>query len=268
MRIYMMTDLEGVAGVLNRNDWVHPESYNYEKAKTLLTMEVNAAVEGLFRAGAEYILVSDGHGRGGIQPELLDERLDLLRGYPTGYPCEMTADFDCVVWIGQHAKAGTPLAHIPHTGNHFVIDLSINGISIGELGKLAMCAGALGVVPILATGDRALCNEAEELLPGIETVCVKEGLKAGSGDECTYEEYNSRNIAAIHRSPKRARELIEAGAYKALTRYMKNPETFSELITNKPYEKIEIYRPGAGKAGSCLETGGHETPWDAINANK
>ncbi|MCK5759433.1 MAG: M55 family metallopeptidase [Clostridiales bacterium] len=265
MKIYMMTDLEGPAGVLNRNDWVHLGSPYYEKAKILLTEEVNAAAEGFFRAGATEILVSDGHGTGGIQPELLDKRLLLLRGFPTGYPCGLTAEYNCVVWIGQHAKAGTPFAHIPHTGNHHVIDLSINGISIGELGELAMCAGVLGVKPILATGDKAMCIEAQQLLPGIETVSVKEGLMPGKGDECTYEEYNSRNIAAIHLAPQRARELIEEGAYRALKRFAQNPDSFNELITKAPYEKIAIYRPGDGKSGRTFKTSGHATPWDAIN---
>ena len=260
-----MTDLEGVAGVLNRNDWVHLGSPYYKKAKTLLTMEVNAAIEGFFKAGATEVLVSDGHGAGGIQPELLDKRAHLLRGYPTGYPCELTAEYDCVAWIGQHAKAGTPFAHIPHTGNHHVIDLSINGISIGELGELAMCAGVLGVKPILATGDKAMCKEASNLLPGIETVSVKEGLMPGKGDECTYEEYNSRNISAIHKSPEMARELIAQGSYNALKRFMENPDSFSDLVTGAPYEKVTVYRPGTGKPGYTFKSGEHKTPWDAIN---
>lgn len=266
MKIYMMTDLEGSAGVLNRNDWVHLGSPYYEKAKMLLTMEVNAAAEGFFKAGATEILVSDGHGAGGIQPELLDKRLLLLRGYPTGYPCGLTSEFDCVAWIGQHAKAGTPYAHIPHTGNHYVIDLSINGISIGELGELAMSAGVLGVKPILATGDKAMCEEAAKLLPGIETVSVKEGLMPGRGDECTYEEYNSRNIAAIHKAPEKARELINKGAYRALRRYIENPSSFGELKTEAPYEKVVVYRSGDGKPGRTYKSGGHATPWDATNS--
>lgn len=266
MKVYMMTDLEGVAGVLNRNDWVHLGSQYYEKAKMLLTKEVNAAAMGFFNAGATEILVSDGHGAGGIQPELLDDRLLLLRGYPTGYPCGLTSEYDCLAWIGQHAKAGTPFAHIPHTGNHHVIDLSINGISVGELGELAMCAGVLGVKPILATGDKAMCLEANQLLPGIETVSVKEGLKAGSGDECTFEEYNSRNIAAVHLSPGKARDMIEKGAYKALKRFIENPLSFSELLTDAPYEKVVVYRPGDGNPGRTLKSGGHAKPWDAVNS--
>jgi len=268
MKIYMMTDLEGSAGVLNREDWVHPDSRYNEKAKTFLTLEVNAAAEGFFKAGATEILVSDGHGSGGIQPDLLDKRVKLLRGYPAGYPCGLTSEYDCVAWVGQHAKAGTPYAHIPHSGNHYVIDFSINGISVGELGELAMCAGVLGVKPIFASGDKAMCIEAEELLPGIETVCVKEGIMPGKGDECTFEEYHSRNIAAIHKSPERARELIRKGACRALMRFEENPDSFTDLVSEAPYEKKVVYRPGSGRAGYTLKTGGHPTPWDAINARK
>lgn len=266
MKVYLMTDLEGPAGVLNRNDWVKFGSPYYEKAKMLLTEEVNAAARGFFNAGATEILVSDGHGSGGLQPELLDRRCLLLRGYPTGYPCGLTSDYDVVAWVGQHAKAGTPFAHIPHTGNHHVIDLSINGYSIGELGELAMCAGVLGVKPIFASGDLAMCKEARTLLPGIKTVSVKEGLTPGRGDECTFEEYNSRNIAAVHKSPEVARELIEEGAFKALTRFIEEPDSFTDLITEAPYEKVVVYRPGDGQSGRTFRTGGHETPWDAINA--
>ena len=52
MRIYLVTDLEGVCGVMNFRDWCTPESRYYEEAKRLLTAEVNAAVEGFLAGGA------------------------------------------------------------------------------------------------------------------------------------------------------------------------------------------------------------------------
>ena len=70
MKVYIKTDLEGVAGVLDSaerccpRDWgsfSRVESRYFEKAKRLLTMEVNAAIEGFFEAGAREILVGDGH---------------------------------------------------------------------------------------------------------------------------------------------------------------------------------------------------------------
>jgi len=45
----------------------------YEEAKKLLTLEINAAVEGFFKAGATEIYVADGHGYGGINHLLLDQ---------------------------------------------------------------------------------------------------------------------------------------------------------------------------------------------------
>ena len=51
MKVYIMTDLEGVAGVMNSTDWIYPESRYYERGKELLTKEVNAAIDGFFAAG-------------------------------------------------------------------------------------------------------------------------------------------------------------------------------------------------------------------------
>ena len=74
MKILLMSDMEGVAGILNREDWTRPSGATYDAGKRLLTEEVNAAIDGLFAGGATYVLVVDGHGPGGIDPELLDER--------------------------------------------------------------------------------------------------------------------------------------------------------------------------------------------------
>ena len=66
MRIYLMTDLEGVA-VMDRQ-YVLFDSRYYEREE-LLTEEVNAAIE-VFEAG--WHSCSDGHGYGGINQLLLD----------------------------------------------------------------------------------------------------------------------------------------------------------------------------------------------------
>ena len=74
MKIAIMTDCEGVAGVINSTDWIHPDSKYYEKTKVLLTEEVNAAIRGLYDAGATETVVIDAHGPGAINIELLDKR--------------------------------------------------------------------------------------------------------------------------------------------------------------------------------------------------
>lgn len=116
MKIMIITDMEGVAGVLNHDDWVVPDGQFFEKGQRFLTEEVNAAVDGFFKAGAGEVLVVDGHGDGGIDPELLDERA-LLKRDPGEriWPCGLDESYDSLAFVGQHAKAGTPYSHITHT---------------------------------------------------------------------------------------------------------------------------------------------------------
>jgi D-amino peptidase len=250
MRIYIMTDLEGVAGVLNHDDWCLPQSRNYELAKELLTGEVNAAIDGFFAGGATAITVADGHGAGAIHPVLLDPRVELLRGFGMGWPFLLDEGYDAVAWVGQHAKAGTPYAHIAHTQWFNYLDLSINGISIGEFGQLAMCASEVGVRAIFLSGDRAGCDEARRLVPGIETVEVKRGTTPNSGDEFDTQAYRVRNGGAIHRHPQAARAAIRFGAERAIRRA--RDETFGLIPLVPPYERVAVFRPDGDRPGRTV----------------
>ena len=239
----MATDLEGVAGVLNFKDCVFESGRFFEESRTLLTMEINAAVDGLLAGGATEIVVAAGHGGGcgAVNISLLDERAKFQRGWPRGpYPLGLDKSYDAVAFVGRHAKAGTEYAHLAHTQNLRIIDLSVNGISVGEFGQIALCAGELGIPVIFGSGDKAFTKEAVELVPGIETVAVKEGLMSGKGDECTPDAYTARNAAAIHLHPETARELIRKGAKKAIERYSK--EKFGIVKLQPPYKLVCVFR--------------------------
>jgi D-amino peptidase len=242
MRIYIMTDLEAVAGVRDFENWCVPDGRHYDLAQRLLTLEVNAAIEGFFAAGATEIMVADGHGRGAINIELLDARAEMRRGWPAGWPLGLEeGHYDALAFVGQHAKAGTEYAHLAHTQGLNYIDLSVNGVSIGEFGQLAMCASELGIRTVFGSGDQAFTVEAQGLTPGIETVAVKRGLNAGRGDELTSDAYGRRNTAAVHLQPQRARELIRAGAERALRRM--ETEDFGIIALQPPYHRVARFRP-------------------------
>ncbi|MEO2003505.1 MAG: M55 family metallopeptidase, partial [Candidatus Poribacteria bacterium] len=214
----------------------------YDQAQRLLTLEVNAAIAGFAAAGATEFMVADGHGRGAINIELLDSRADMRRGWPQGWPLGLDdGDVDFLAFVGQHAKAGTEFAHLAHTQGLNYIDLAVNGVSIGEFGQLAMCASELGIRTIFGCGDLAFTVEAPALVPGIETVCVKRGLRPGSGDEMTTAQYEHRNTAAVHVQPERARRMIEAGAEKALLRA--GSEEFGIIPLTGPFERVARFRP-------------------------
>ncbi len=261
MRIYIMTDLEGVAGVLNFADWCTPESRYYEVAKELLTREVNAAIAGFFDGGATEVVVADGHGHGGINPLLLDPRAELMRGWPTGWPLLLDESYDAVAFVGQHAKAGTEYAHLAHTQDWIYLDLAVNGTSVGELGQFALCAGELGVPVIFCTGDRALCQEAQALLPGVETVAVKRGTTPGRGDELDADAYSRRNTAAIHLHPERARAAIRAGAERAVRRVA--GERFGLLQLTPPFTQVVRFR-ARGERPPTVATATHPSSVSAL----
>ncbi|HOJ33722.1 MAG TPA: M55 family metallopeptidase [Candidatus Hydrogenedentes bacterium] len=242
MKIYLMTDLEGVCGVKNSVDWVHMDSRFYPQACRLLTHEVNAAASGFLEGGAQHILVADGHGDGGIDPELLDPRVEFSRGWPEGFPFGLDESFDGIAWVGQHAKASSIGAHLCHTQSFDYIDLSINGVSIGEFGQLAYCAAELGVPAFFASGDRALAAEAESLVPGIVTCWTKQGTRKDSGKHCTTPEYARWNEGAVHLSPKRACEKIRETARHAALQLGKNRNR-ATLSLRPPFQRVAIFRP-------------------------
>jgi len=176
VRLLVAADMEGISGVV---DWDHvnPEHKEYARFRKLMTAEVNAAVRGVCDAGAETVLVADGHAHGrNILIEDLDPRAQLHTGSPS--PLAMVAgvenDVDGALFIGYHARAGTEKAILDHTwSSQRVANLWLNGDLIGETGLNAALCGHFDVPVLMVSGDRAVCEEARDLLGDIETVAVQ-----------------------------------------------------------------------------------------------
>lgn len=260
-RVYIMTDMEGVAGVLDSENWCKPDGRNYGAGKELLTAEVNAAIEGFARGGATEFLVADGHGHGGINPKRLDPRARLVREWgPRPYPFGLEEGFDYAAWIGQHAMSRSEEAHLPHTGSFGVFETTINGRPVGEFGQVALCAAQLGVRVIFGSGDLAFTKEAAALIRGIHTVSVKTGTTRGRGDECDRDAYAIRNLDAVHSPPARACEMILAEAEKAI-QHANISAGFGTMPIKPPFERVTILRP-SGNLGKRIGKTSH--PTDAI----
>lgn len=255
----MVTDIEGVAGVLDYENWCTRKGIFYDQGRALLTKEVNAAVEGLLAGGVSAVTVLDGHGEGAIDPALLDHRAELIRGPGIEYPPGLDNTFDGVCWVGQHAKAGTPFSHLTHTQSFSYINVTLNDISIGEFGQVALCAMELGVPSFFATGERALCEEAETLTPGILTVSVKQGLLPDGLETLSATEYARAKLGAQHLSPERARLKISEGAQQAASVLKDNPDRFSYPKISPPYEMRNLFRPDEKHEGKWEITRTHPT---------
>lgn len=222
MKVFMMTDIEGVAGVVSFADQAYPDGKYYEEAKKLLTAEVNAAVDAMVEVGIEDVLVFDGHGPGAISFPDLHEAAKLLHGRPLGSSEVRNAaiqEYDVAMIIGQHAMAGTATGNLNHTQNSRAIDyIKLNGKTIGEITQCALQYGALGLPLVFVSGDEAACREAEDIVPGITTAVVKTGL--------------SRN-SAISVSAFESHRRIRDGVKSALAKQADTP--IQPLVWKSPY---------------------------------
>jgi D-amino peptidase len=210
VKVLIGTDLEGVAGVVSFTQQTYADSRYYDRAKRLLTAEVNAAVEGLVAEGVHDILVMDGHGPGGIWYDGLRPPARLLHGRPTA-PRERLApilsQYDVCVMIGQHAMAGVVTSNQGHTQSSRAVDYYLlNGKPIGEIAQFALYFGGLGLPLIFLSGERDACTEVEELVPGIVTVSVQEGVSRGAAISLAAPEAHRRIREGIRRAVQRQRE--------------------------------------------------------------
>jgi D-amino peptidase len=178
MKIYITTDLEGVAGIL-LDSQVMGDSAEYQKARRLLTQETNAAVEGALAGGATDVLVEDGHGSGfNFIFEELHPGARYIMGSPRpAWPPEVDRSYAASVFLGCHAMAGTWGAVRDHTMSttHWH-NCWVNGHLVGEIGLWAMMAGHHDIPCVLVSGCERACAEASQLISGIGTAVTKKGL--------------------------------------------------------------------------------------------
>jgi D-amino peptidase len=146
-----------------------------------MAADANAAIQGAVNAGAEYILVADGHGpMRNIRIEDLHSAAHLVTGTGDARDyCQLegadSETFDAAILIGYHARAQTFNAIHPHTiAGNAVYELRVNGRPHGETGLNAAVLASLGIPTVAVTGDETTCAEAQEYLgESIETVAVK-----------------------------------------------------------------------------------------------
>lgn len=177
MKILIATDMEGITGVTTW-DHVTPGHAEYGRFRKLMTQDVNAAIRGAVAAGADDIIVADGHWNGSnILIEELDPRARLNSGSPSPLSMMQGIDesVDGVFFVGYHARNGTPSAVLDHTwSSKTVANVWLNNILTGEYGLNAALAGHFGVPVVMASGDQTACAQIVELLGDMEVAIVKQ----------------------------------------------------------------------------------------------
>lgn len=232
MKILISADLEGINGVVNESH-VSRDGANYNWAREMMTCEVNAAIEGALQAGARKIIVNDSHDdMTNIILDKLHPEAELISGGQKQLSMMEGIDreTDAVFFIGYHSRRGTQNAVMDHTYSGVtILDVSVNGVSLGETGLNALLAGYYGAPVALVTGDQMLAAEAKELLgQDVETVIVKEGVG----------RYAARCLPV-----KKTRNLIKEAAVRAL-----NKANILQPFTLEPPYELKVCFPKSSMA--------------------
>lgn len=253
-RILIVTDLEGAGGVNDADEQLLPGQRRYSESQRILTGEVNAAVEGAIAAGATEIAVWDGHdGSRTLSIDTIHEKARLIQGKPTPANYYMSDHaYDGIIFIGQHAKAGTKGAVLAHTQSFGVRRITINGREVGELGQVAAIAGQFDIPVIMLSGDEAACAEMLELQPKAMTVAVKRLVGKASTSSLSHAEAKRQiregaRTAVGHTRDYQPWKIV--GPVEMVIEYLAQPpqRPFASSITYRGATVLEAYEAWLGK---------------------
>ncbi len=244
MKVFISVDMEGISGLVRWAD-VASSGIDFDRNRSLMTADANAAIDGAFAAGATEVIVEENHGVEDLCVLLMDEidpRCRVIRG--AGRPGSTTMagldeSMDVVLLVGHHGRAGSYPGVMAHTISYGTFKLvRLAGAPIGEPDFFAIRSGELGVPVGMVSGDQVAAEQVTAICPWAETVVVKEALS---------------NQAANCIPPARARPMITEGAKKAVER-----TAAGEMLTYRekagPYDfEVELRQPMGDEMRNNLE---------------
>lgn len=254
MRHFLLTDLEGPAGVDSWSQTREGEGPAKSGAMGLLTAEVNAVLDGIHASDPDaQVIVWDGHGTGGILPTEIDPRAIFL-ARPTPLRESLAARVDALYFVGQHAMAGTPDAPLCHTySSRSVAEYRLNDRPAGEFGCRAALAGELGVPTVFISGDDKAVAEARTLVPDIIGAVTKVGRGIEAADHLTADQ-----SCALLRT-----QAAQAAALVRELRPWRLPGPYTLRIEMLPGHGVEGHlAPGAERVGRRAALYRAERMWD------
>lgn len=238
MKVYISADIEGISGVVTGKQ-TNEGGYGYERARKLMTEEVNAVIRGIKSLGACEILVNDSHGpMTNILIEELDEDANLISGNKKllGMMEGIDENYDAVIFVGYHSRHNTSgvLAHTYF--GRVISEIKINGSVVGEFELNSMLAGYFGVPVVMASGDDVLSEQVKTFNENIESVIVKKA----------HSRYTAE---CLH--PKKVHKLLEEASAKILSSDFKNNIKPYKIEANEKVE-LEITFLNSGFAEATL----------------
>ena len=207
MRLYISADIEGIAGVVSREN-LQPGRFEYDSARDWMTQTVVSACEEAHQLGVGEIVVSDSHGNGqNLRYERMPPYVELVRSWPR--PLGMmqgieVGEFDGALLIGYHAGSTNPRGTLAHTvSGEFFQEVRLDGQAMSEATLSAAIATHFAVPILMVSGDDVVVAESLAALGDIAT----SGVKVSHGW-----------LSARHLSPAQADLALRQGVRDAVAR--------------------------------------------------
>ncbi len=248
-KYYISADLEGVCGVSSLLQCYPKEDQTgYQAAVNQLALEINTVAKVILQEDptAEN-LVNDAHSTmTNLTLAHLSPQIALLSGKPK--VCAMMSGLDesfkGAFFIGYHARAGVENSVLNHTFHSKLFDVKVNGKSYGEGEINALYASLTHQVPVLlASGDRAFCQEIKTVVPNIHTVETKIGITTTAAQchpqESVMRSYQEQTRNALQTLKKGQGSLPSENAPFTLQITFINTLACDVAMTSPLYKRLE-----------------------------
>ena len=220
-RVLVYHDMEGLAGQDDPRTYLASKPEHYRRGREWLTADVNAVIAGLFDAGADEIHVTDAHGSGSQEPDLLLDRLDpraemVFRDQPYRPYIDLVEPgvYDAVAVVAMHSKTGSG-GFAAHTFNPGTA-VQVNGMWITETEVIAYAWGDVGVPVIFASGDDRLADDLKTM-PWIEFVTTKKATSASTAELYPVDSVRAELLARARRALENREEARAMTLTKPIT---------------------------------------------------
>ncbi len=177
MKIYIFADMEGISGITG-SSFVTSDGTHLQEGRRYFTADINTCAQACFDAGADEVIVRDGHARGiSLLWDQLIPGVKVVQGTVPHRRFFNIEGSDGMILLGYHAMAGTQRAHLEHTYTSKEIqNIWLNGKKAGEFAIDTAIAGEYNVPVIMTSGCDKLCAEAKSFLPEVVTCQVKTSI--------------------------------------------------------------------------------------------
>jgi len=251
MKVYIICDLEGVAGVVDFKKQCMEEGAYYQQAIRIATLELNALVDGAMEGGATEVYAWPGHGAfpGGLDVEHLHPKCRLVMHAGDAGPAGYDESFDAMLLHGLHGMAGSE-GVLAHSFMPFIKNIWLNELRIGEIAMNMAVFGVHGVPTVFISGDQVAVEEAKALVPGVEAAVVKWGLEEK-------EKLGALSVRkAVSLSPAKAQDVVREAARRAMKKIgslepfrLDPPYTMRVEYTEEKYAELALRSPGVKRIG-------------------